>query len=545
MAEKTFCAGCMRENKTNNVETQSWCNDCREPVCRSCAKVHKKLSPPHKVVQMSEVRGVTSDLLKMSIYCDKHPREKLSQFCRQHDSIICDSCSTDSHKKCDSILALKKAAEGVKRGTAINDLERRIKDIIKILEKNLNTKTSENNGESKAAIVEKIRDVKNKMIEHLDKLEDNLLQKVEEIYSKIHNNVDQKPFSSELPVLRRWESDLKTLRNNSSDVYLFQVVKILDKKVHLTEQEISTKQLPVIPIIQFTPSEFAEDFENTVQSIGTIQTRKPDVISPKLELEQQGQASVESTKFTLMSSFATSKIGEGVKIWRGCFISSSRLLLSQSGKKFLYICNTDGSKSKSIKLDFVPELVALYDNSTALVSSGKDFLQTMNLSDLKLGKKIKVGKECYGIGCRDSKIWINSEDKTLTMIDISGKVMKKITTTFDPWDICVHRSGDVYCTGMGSDSVYAVTPEGKEREVYKGPDLSGTRGIAIDSRGYIYVSGRDTNNIHRISPNGKDHTVVLTEEVGIKEPFGIAFNKDTNDLMVINDGRTAIHLYKS
>lgn len=91
------------------------------------------------------------------------------------------------------------------------------------------------------------------------------------------------------------------------------------------------------------------------------------------------------------------------------------------------------------------------------------------------------------------------------MIDISGKVLKEITTRIDPKDMCVHQSGDIYCTVWNCDSVYVVTPKEKETEFYSNPELSGALGIAVNNKGYIYVAGEYSNNIHRISQDGKDH----------------------------------------
>lgn len=272
-------------------------------------------------------------------------------------------------------------------------------------------------------------------------------------------------------------------------------------------------------------------------------TKEVNASELALVSQQRSQTSVDTTEIKILSTFQTSNLGDDVQIFRGCFTPTSKLLLTSLSGNLIFTCNFNGNNQRSVKLDSSPNRVSLYDSNTVLLSTGDDFIQKINLSDLTLNGKITVVRKTEGIYCRNGRIWVRSDIKTFTMMDIYGQVHNKIATTFDIWDISVHQSGDVYYTDW-NDSVFAVTQEGKERKVHAGPDLRGAVGIAIDNRGYIYVTGHDSNNIQRISPDGKDHTVILTEEDGIKGPTGLAFNEDTNELMVINDYMRSIFIYK-
>ncbi|VDH90300.1 Hypothetical predicted protein [Mytilus galloprovincialis] len=53
MADSKLCAGCQRGGE--DITDVAWCSDCRELVCKECARVHEKMSPPHKVVPMKEI----------------------------------------------------------------------------------------------------------------------------------------------------------------------------------------------------------------------------------------------------------------------------------------------------------------------------------------------------------------------------------------------------------------------------------------------------------------------------------------------------------
>ncbi|XP_063420775.1 uncharacterized protein LOC134705993 [Mytilus trossulus] len=154
-------------------------------------------------------------------------------------------------------------------------------------------------------------------------------------------------------------------------------------------------------------------------------------------------------------------------------------------------------------IDKNPECITLYDNSHAVSSLCDDGIQIIDLTTLKLNRIVKVDGICRGITSVKDKIIVKNHSNISTIVDINGKVLNTIQTTFDPDDICANEDGDVYCTDYNSHKVFVVTSNGKEREIYSGPDLRDCRGMAVDDRGDVYVAGGKSNNIHRISYDGK------------------------------------------
>ncbi|XP_063411338.1 uncharacterized protein LOC134694265 [Mytilus trossulus] len=283
-----------------------------------------------------------------------------------------------------------------------------------------------------------------------------------------------------------------------------------------------------------------------VQDLGTITVENVQVQMPVLDIDQQGQfLNRDKRKLSLAHSFPTTKLVTDVSIFRGCFISDNRLLLSQQVDKQLIVCTLDGSNSNVIDLYYTPHNISLYDKTHAVVSVGDAGIQIIDLTSLKPGRIIKVEGTCSGITCVKDKIWVKNKSHTLTIVNFNGKVLKEIQTTFDPCDICANQDGDVYCTDWGSDKVFLVSSDGKEDELYNSPDLKGANGIAVDDRGDVYVSGYLSNNIHKISNDRKKHDIVLTADDGIDGPFGISYNKDTRELSVVNGFGSFINIYKT
>ncbi|XP_063411377.1 uncharacterized protein LOC134694301 [Mytilus trossulus] len=352
-------------------------------------------------------------------------------------------------------------------------------------------------------------------------------------------------FQSSSDSLSTWKNDLHSLKQHSSEIHLFQLVKFLDAKTYQKELEIRDIQAATVPILKYHPPEFESNISKLVPDLGTITVENVQVQMPLLDIDQQGQFLVrDERKLTLKHSFPTTKFGnEGKK--RGCFIPEDRLLLCKYQGKQLFVCKLDGSNSSVINLDNEIFSISLFDKTHAVVSVGVAGIQIIDLTSMKPGMRIKVDGYCSGITSVKDKIWVRNKTNTLSLVDIDGKVLKVIQTTFGPYEICANQDGDVYCTDRNSDNVYVVTSDGKEREIYNSPDLESPNGVAVDDHGDVYVAGNTSNNIHRIFNDGQKHDIVLTADDGINRPSGLSYNNETNELLVLHDYSRSINIYKT
>ncbi|XP_063411341.1 uncharacterized protein LOC134694267 [Mytilus trossulus] len=547
MADSKFCAGCQRSDE--DITAVSWCSDCSELVCKTCSRVHERMSPPHKIVPMKEIQQLSSSLLTLSKNCDSHPDQKIALYCCQHDKVVCVSCVSISHQNCKSIISIEKAARGVKDGTAISDLERRISNLCQVTEnrRSQSEKTLVDLEKSRTKIKTRVSEIKQKVIAHLDTLEAEIHKDIDSKYKNCTESVSRNKNSiqSNADSLCTWKRDLNSLKQHTSEVHLFQVVKFLDAKAYQKELEIREIQTATVPILKYHPSEFESKMKKLVQDLGTITVENVQVQMPVLDIDQQGQfLNRDKRKLSLAQSFPTTKLGTGVSIFRGCFISGYRLLLCHYNEKRLIVCRLDASNFTVIEMDYSPHNISLYDKTHVVVSVVDKGIQIIDLTSLKPGRTIKVEGNCYGITSVNEKIWVKNKPYTLTIVDINGKVFKVIKTTFNPNDICANQDGDVYCTDNQSNKVYEVTSDGKEREIYSSPDLDGSYGVAVDDRGDVYVAGYTSNNIHRISNDGQTHDIVLSADDGIYRPFGLSYNNETKELLVFNDYGDSINIYR-
>lgn len=348
---------------------------------------------------------------------------------------------------------------------------------------------------------------------------------------------------TDITLLTTWMRDFKLLKDNSSETHLFRAVKFLEKELFSKETTIRSKKVPNMTKPEFTPSDDAENIKNTIPTIGIIKCSRWGTPHPPLEREWRCQTSVRVNRPLLVVHFSASKLYEGFKIFRGCFIPNRKLLLSESRGKRIYSCAWNGMISKSVILDKKPCHMTLYDENRVLVTSSNG-IQFIDLQDMSIVNELLVGKRCFGISSRDEIIWVKSGQNQLSVININGNLLNKITTTFEPEDLIIHQSRDLYCSDRNSDTIYTVTLDGRENEFFKSPDLNHALGITSDKNGDIYIAGKVSSNIHRISADGQNHEIILTSSDGIKQPTGLAYSNETNELMVINEENRSIMIFK-
>ena len=74
-------------------------------------------------------------------------------------------------------------------------------------------------------------------------------------------------------------------------------------------------------------------------------------------------------------------------------------------------------------------------------------------------------------------------------------------------------------------------------------DISGCEGLAVDQQGHVYISGLHSDDIHRLSPDGTLRDIVLSKHDGVDRPESITFNNDFTKLFIINEGGKTVLVY--
>ncbi|XP_052064423.1 uncharacterized protein LOC127704425 [Mytilus californianus] len=551
MTDRKLCSGCLRDDEEN--EAEAWCNNCLEEVCKACAKVHRRFNPPHKVIPLHQVSNLSSSILKISKDCDVHTDQRTVLYCTQHDKVICDLCLSDTHKHCESIISIDRAAKGVNCGTALADLKSRMKHLSKMFNEVLICQTKDEKlfDRQKDNILQQISSTRQQMNNRLDKIEKETIDEL----NKQYNTTKQKMYEAKRKTQRRqeavatWINELSSIESISNEVLLFQTIKVMDNKTHIEETNIC--ELSKQNKIEFDSFD-TNDLPMVLKSMGKISLTENQMHIPELQHNlQQVQVPRKSTedesgKIQRTYSFLTEVLGSDVRISNGCFVSGKRLLLSHYNSLHIYVCGYDGNDVHQIKLKHKSRDVAIIDNKRAIVSSANEGFQILDLTTLTIGRCIKPGRKgCYAVTCSNGQIWTSNGGTTISQIDISGNILRSITTKNEIRDFCIDNDSNIYYTerSFSDSNVYRITPDRQESIFCSHSDLNRPRGIDVDDKGNVYVGGMMSDNIHRISSDGKDRQIILTKEDGINYSWDLCYNRENKQLFVVNDNTKSVAIY--
>ena len=96
--QKTLCEKCKKKREANG-----FCRDCGKFVCEACIDVHMNWDEysTHKVISLKQLKSDATEMVtptKKTLYCSKHPGNKLDLFCETDQELICRDCIVKTHR---------------------------------------------------------------------------------------------------------------------------------------------------------------------------------------------------------------------------------------------------------------------------------------------------------------------------------------------------------------------------------------------------------------------------------------------------------------
>ena len=95
-------------------EGSSYCKNCQEKLCQTCADAHKgqKLSRNHDLVSVSklDMKAILRQETNSKFLCDCNQNSEVVVYCQTHDDVICRSCAVTKHRTCKTVPIGEKCA---------------------------------------------------------------------------------------------------------------------------------------------------------------------------------------------------------------------------------------------------------------------------------------------------------------------------------------------------------------------------------------------------------------------------------------------------
>jgi hypothetical protein len=163
--------------------SEVWCPECNQGLCVDCTGHHSisNSSRNHSTIPISEYQKLPLFVLEIKEFCNHH-NERLQSYCKEHGCPCCGICIVEDHNECKDLAILKNVVKNVKTSHNFNETEQLIREMMENIHKIRQNR--ENNSvtvtEQKRIIEQEIRELRKEINNHLDKLQEDLLNELTE-----------------------------------------------------------------------------------------------------------------------------------------------------------------------------------------------------------------------------------------------------------------------------------------------------------------------------------------------------------------------------
>jgi DNA-binding beta-propeller fold protein YncE len=461
----------------------------------------------------------------------------------------------EDHNECKDLTVLENIVKNVKTSYKFDETEQLIGEMMENIHKirQNREKNSVTVTEQKRIMEQEIRKLRGKINNHLDKLQENLLNELVEAETIVTRQItglmvslDEKQkelseYKTNMVNIKQYASELQTflaLKQIGSDV------EALDTCLHALINSDSLKQTKISCNIDTS----LKNLTTSIQSFGEVVVEsKPCELTLVRKKDKQAQImvadlspmSVDNIHLNLKQKVNTK--GEDI---RGCsLLPDGRMVFSCREKNIVTFLNKEGVELFQIGKDKIGFRAydALYikeDNGVA-VSSGIDVKHCITLIDIKSQKvmtTIFMETDICGMAIRGRTIYYCAWGKGLKMLNLNDKSVSDIINRDMSFVIYLATFGDkLYYTNWKTHTVTCCNLQGTTQWEFKDERvLRYPRGITVDNDGNVYVTVCNSSNVVVISPDGQRHKQLLSSKDGLVEPHVLDYERSTNKLLVVN-----------
>ena len=542
-------------------QSELWCSECDEGLCVDCAEHHSlsKASRNHKTIPISEYRKLPLNVLNIREFCNEHD-ERFQTYCQKHACPCCRICIIESHNECKDIAVLENVVQGVKSSHMFTEIASLIDDMIENVGKIRQSRETNSAAvtEQKHIIVCEIRELRTKVNNHLDKLQEDLMKELTEAETTLTEKTRELMVSLDKKEkeLIEYQTTIVNIKQYASDLQTFLAMKQIENDVETPETSIHA----LVNSDSLNQTNLSCKIDTTLQNITTSIDRfgEVDVESKPCELtfvrnkDKQAQMmvadlppmSVDNIQLNLKQKINT----KGTFI-RGCsLLTDGRMVLSSYSNNIVRFINKDGvelfeiSKGKTGSCTY--DTVYIKDNNNVAVSSGdrgKRCITIIDIEKKEIMTTISMDTVIYSMAVRGRTIYYCAGDKGLKMINLSDKSVNDIINSKMSYADYVATSRDkLYYTTHVKHTVTCCDLRGTTQWEFKdAPVLQHPAGISVDNEENVYVVGFNSHNVVVISPDGQRHRQLLSNKDGLVSPIVLDYDRSTNNLLVVNDSGTA------
>ncbi|CAC5394274.1 unnamed protein product [Mytilus coruscus] len=388
--------------------------------------------------------------------CEEHPGKTVEFYCLDYSQPCCTSCTTLSHRKCENVISIQKAASGIKQSTKASNLSQKQREHV-------------------IQLGEIIDDRNKNLADHKDRIEETL--KDELTSSKKQVNITLKDevdiLSSYRSTFKNWKAVIDNDLEHGSELQCLLEINKIEPKISDLEREM----------VDLAKNIKVDESPNHTL-IDKLGITKVDF--------HTGQINILQVIDVCNGERTTSRI----------FIGTYLLFtIRQKQKVVKYNCDGNSLLSE-LALPSKPEDIGEMTQFKIAISSYKFGVYIVDTDKITLLQSLSLPKiQVYGLCVFNKDQLIISDSKTLTWINFpSGEKVNQRSTLGESIFSSLEQEGYIY--GEDDNSVNSVIGN-MTKFTYTNDQLSTPRGIGIDLVGNIYIAGCCSKNIHQLTNEGK------------------------------------------
>jgi hypothetical protein len=394
-----------------------------------------------------------------------------------------------------------------------------------------------------------------KINSHLDTLEQNILQKLDDTEDKIKSKIDNllKQLSKNSKTVEGLQSDIRAVKEYASDLQTFLGSKAIEEEVKKEEEYLMAlsedgclQQLN----LRYKINTKILDILSTITTFGSvsIETSPPSVVIKTMKAKQAqimfviqspSVKSINDIKLTLHTTFDISNV-KGNNTITGCIVSPNGKMIFVNydhTNQRLIILNEDGTLDKVITCSRGNPFDVTCLNDTTVAVSTYNGIEIININSTKTERRIQTSKPCFGVTYHNGVLLWYEHQRGIQMMKLSdGRVttlVKQINLLYNSY---ITTCGDkIYQTNNNTRTVTCYTTKGEKLWEYKETSvLNDPRGVTVDNNSNVYLTSYSSGKVIVLEPDGRQGRQLISSEDGLNRPIGLYFDKSKNCLLVTN-----------
>ena len=528
-----------------------WCSECDEGFCTDCKEYHSLATATrdHVTITFDEYQKLPSFIVGINPLCDEH-REKYQTYCKEHESVCCRKCVFTSHKNCKDLVPLEDVVDNVKNSSSVQEMEHLLDDLTK------NIKTIIASGQdnldmlnkTKAGIEKEINQIRLAINGYLDKLEKELLTKLQEASDSAKGQIMElvATLAENEKEILECQDNLQNIKTHATDLQTLLGLKQIEHEITKNErfvQSLIDNQKVSKTTLHCKINQTLQTLTTGVHCFGEVTTSiTPCDITLVRRKDKQAQMMVAGVPARSISNICIKlkhQLTTGGNDITDCSIlTGGKMAFINYIPAFLLILNVDGSQERKISLRIrdVSGIACIDQNTVAVTSRSNNLIQLVDLNTGKTVKFINTITTCSGITSTNGMLVFIAIGKGLRKVDLKDENIVEIVA-FDAgiWSRVTSFNDRLYYTdSMGSEVVCCdingtILWKFTDKSVLKTP-----RSVTVDDYGNIYVVCANPANVIVISPDGKEHRQLLSKADRLENPRALHYDRQTRQLLVAN-----------